>query len=321
MDSGKLTHGDVLPIIVSCFLWISVFCLFMAQPCKGAQLPEGEEKVRVICFLSSLEGMEEINDQITKGMQAEAKEHPEISLSIYGVSDFGKVDFTQLVRIFLAMKGDYMISFAMPGMEDAVPLIEKEHVRLILFDSDMKEKEARLSFIGTDNPELVDQIMDSVADNRVKPHVAVFVMPVHSTTMTRLRKIESEIKERKNFTLSNITYLPKWDVMTASEEMRQVLSSDPGINAIICIDTYSTEIAARALGDLPRSYYAVGFDTSEVSVKALKDGVLDCLAVQDFQKMGKISIQTVQKDMAGEKVFDHAVNGLVLSSQSAEKIP
>ena len=82
-----------------------LFCLTGFRKDNGDKGGIERDQTRIICFLSGASGMNQINAEITRGMEEQSGQSDQAALSVYSFEDFGGGDFTAGVETFLSMQG------------------------------------------------------------------------------------------------------------------------------------------------------------------------------------------------------------------------
>ena len=91
-----------------------------------------------------------------------------------------------------------------------------------------------------------------------------------------------------------------------------------GVNGIFCPNESTTFGMLRALQDarLAGKIRFVGFDTSDKMVRALRDGELDALVLQNPFNMGYLAVKTLVQHIHGEPVEKHIDTGATLVTKA-----
>jgi ribose transport system substrate-binding protein len=102
--------------------------------------------------------------------------------------------------------------------------------------------------------------------------------------------------------------------LIASENLLAPFKTADGglsIDAIFCPNESTTFAMLRALQDnkLAGKVKYVGFDSSDMLVKGLKEGHIHGLVLQDPINMGYMGVKTVVAHLRGEEVPDHIDTG------------
>lgn len=280
------------------------FCLTGFRPGDGDKVGAEGEQTRIICFLSGASGMNQINTEITRGLEEQSGQSDRAALSVYNYDDFEDRTFTGGVETFLAMQGNVMIAFGTNEAGQAAELVEDNQVKLILLDTDTPDHpEERIAFIGTDNRGAVREIIQSVKENVPEANAAVFITHQHSTTFLRRDALQDLTDQDQAIQIENIYYISS-DSIEAFTQMREILSENPEINTVLCLDGFSSQTAASVIPAMDQDYYTVGFDISDYTVKALENGDFDLLVSQDYDQMGKMAVEIATNYQEGEEAVE-----------------
>jgi ribose transport system substrate-binding protein len=87
------------------------------------------------------------------------------------------------------------------------------------------------------------------------------------------------------------------------------------VNGVFCVNEPSTIAMTKALRDIGKAggkVKMIGFDAGSQSVLDMKNGDVQCLAVQNPVLMGYLSVMTMVKHLQGEQVEKRIDTGVVL---------
>lgn len=300
----------------------AVFLISLTSP-GDSYVPSGEtdgEKTRIICFLSGASGMDQINHEIAQGLSDGAEQYEEAAVSIYSFDDFEDRNFVGGVETFLAMQGDIMVAFGTNDAGDAADLVADNQVKVILLDTDTPENpEERIAFIGTDNQGVIQQVIQSVKENIPEANAAVFITHQHSTTFLRRDEVTELANHDPALQIEGIYYIST-DSIQAFTQMRDILSDNPKINTVLCLDGFSSRTAASVIPAIDQDYYTVGFDISDYTVKALENGDMDLLVTQNYREMGRMAVEIALNYKQGDEAIELYQPCVLYTRENAGKL-
>lgn len=187
----------------------------------------------------------------------------------------------------------------------------KQKIPVVIFDSGLKG-ENYVSFVATDNfkggklggEELVRRL-----NGKGKVVLLRYAEGSDSTNQREQGFLEA-MKEAPGIEVVSANQYGGADVEGAYKKSESLLSvhkkadGSLGIDGIFCPNESTTFAMLRVLHDNGWSGKVryVGFDASEHLVKALEEGSIDALVLQDPVKMGYLGVKTMVAHLKGEKV-------------------
>jgi ribose transport system substrate-binding protein len=96
------------------------------------------------------------------------------------------------------------------------------------------------------------------------------------------------------------------------------------VNGVFCVTELSTIAMTKALRDIGKAggkVKMIGFDSGSQSVRDMKNGDVQALAVQNPLLMGYLSVMTMVKHLQGEKVESRIDTGVVLATPETMEQP
>lgn len=301
-----------------------IFCAALAigsmssdAVCQSAEATDST--IRAVCFIPFRDS--DIGDQLEAGLSEAEAEAENLTLSVYYYSDFPEMDFSVYTDMALAMNADYLISFGGPAKDEYPEAMEKlrnAHTRLVVLDHDTENPEDRAVFVGSDNGAAGQELMEYVRKNIESPGIAIFYTHYHGGMIQRLEEIEQVTNDNPAMELLVTKQLSQND-FTAQKEISDVLDTEPGINAVICIDATSSDNAARAFADRADAPGLFCFDCDSEVEKALKTGVVDVTMVQDYREMGRACIRAILEYDRDEKPLEVYTECLAVEGAKKEE--
>jgi ribose transport system substrate-binding protein len=191
--------------------------------------------------------------------------------------------------------------------EALVPVIEKADaagIPVITIDSGVNS-EVPKSLIATDNiaaaekaADVLSDLIGGSGDIAMIPHV-----PGATTCILRERGFDRGLKNHPDLNLVAKQY-SQTEVARAMAVTEDIVTAHPGLRGIFAANESGTVGCAQALKSrgLAGKIKLVGFDASPNELKALRDGTVDALIVQNPYQMGYLGVKTALDMLNGEPV-------------------
>ncbi|NCA97966.1 MAG: LacI family transcriptional regulator [Clostridia bacterium] len=213
-----------------------------------------------------------------------------------------------IVNQAIAEKPDAIILAAL----DADRLVEPARaaraagITVVMVDSALAdvEKSPQQSFIATNNV-LAGQQLGELVVQRVRPGAKILVISPSTrgdSLIGRETGVRAVIQDAFNV-------LPTLDTggQLSDEiyhQVSQALIDHPDVEAIVCLNEYTTAGAARAIrgASLTGEVTLVGFDSSEELINYLEEGLLSAVVIQRPFNMGYLSVTRTIDLLNGRKV-------------------
>lgn len=184
-------------------------------------------------------------------------------------------------------------------------------IPVVIIDSSLNSDEFA-SYVATDN---------FAGGKKGGEHLAKLINSSGKVIMLRYQEGSASTAQREAGFLAAMQQHPDIEVVSsnqyggattesayqASENLLMSLRNDQGrldIDGIFCPNESTTFGMLRALQDagFAGKIAFVGFDSSEVMIKALQQGQLNGLVLQDPYNMGYLGVKTIVRHLEGEKV-------------------
>jgi ribose transport system substrate-binding protein len=194
-------------------------------------------------------------------------------------------------------------------------------IPVVIFDSGLKGAEY-VSFVATDNLKggrLAGEQLAKLLNGKGKVAMLRYAEGSNSTSLREQGFLDA-MKENPGIEVVSSNQYAGADVEGAYKKSEGLLSrfksSDgtQGIDGVFCPNESTTVGMLRALEDNGRAGKVrfVGFDSSGILVKGLRDGHIDGLVLQDPVKMGYLGVKTIVAHIHGEKVEKRIDTGVTL---------
>ena len=201
---------------------------------------------------------------------------------------------------------------------------QRQKIPVVIFDSGLKGSDF-VSFVATDNRKggrLAAEHVASRLNGKGKVMLLRYAEGHDSTTQREEGFLEALAGHKGIEVVSSNQYLGA-DVEGAIKRGEAILSGfrNPdgslAIDAIFCVNESTTFALMRVLQDhgWAGRVKFVGFDASDNLVKALADGHIDALVVQDPVKMGYLAVKTLVSHIKGETVEKRIDTGVHLATK------
>ncbi|MGC5010370.1 ABC transporter substrate-binding protein [Streptosporangium sp. DT93] len=197
------------------------------------------------------------------------------------------------------------IAFAANDTKALAPIVEQAAAAKIpIVSADAGIDPQSIPLIATDNENAAGQAADFIGE-KLGGKGKVALLPFLATSATSQAR-EKGFTDRLTEKYPDIEIVAKkytdGDVNKSLTIMNDVLSAHPDLNAVFGLNEPSVIGTIRALeAKKATGVTVVGFDNAPDEVKALKDGTVAALVVQDPYKIGYESVMTLKKMIDGGK--------------------
>ena len=190
-------------------------------------------------------------------------------------------------------------------------------IPVVVMDSGLKS-DKYISFVATDNfkgGQLAGQYMGKLLNN--KGNVILLRYAVGSaSTEEREKGFLDALAKFPDIKLISADQYAGATVETAYQASQNLLNRfGDEVNGVFCVNEPSTIAMTKALRDIGKAggkVKMIGFDAGSQSVLDMKNGDVQCLAVQNPVLMGYLSMMTMVKHLQGEQVEKRIDTGVVL---------
>lgn len=201
-------------------------------------------------------------------------------------------------------------------------------IPVVAFDSKLDSAD-HLSLVETDN---------YASGKMAGEHMARLLGGKGNVIMLRLHEGSASTTERERGFMDAIQAVPGITVVSsnqyggatvesgfkASENLLTAFrAADGGVAGIFCPNESTTFGMLRALqnANLAGKIRFVGFDSSDKLLRALRDGQLDAIVVQDPYNMGYLGVKTLVRAIRGEQVERYIDTGATLVTRDNMERP
>jgi ribose transport system substrate-binding protein len=190
-----------------------------------------------------------------------------------------------------------------------VPAVEeagREGIPVVIIDSDLKS-DRRVSFVATDNQKggaVAAERLGTLLAGKGKVIVLRYQEGSASTMSREAGFIETLQKRFPDIELVSSNQYGGATTESAYKTAENLLAKFAQVDGVFCPNESTTFGMLRALQDGKRSGQVkfVGFDSSEKLVKALADGELHGLVLQNPLRMGELGVQSAVDKLDGKAV-------------------
>ena len=197
----------------------------------------------------------------------------------------------------------------------------RSNIPVVIFDSGLKGEDY-VSFVATDNLKggrLAGEHLARLLNGKGKVAMLRYAEGSNSTSLREQGFLDA-MKENPGIEVVSSNQYGGADVEGAYKKSEALLSrfknSDGSqvIDGVFCPNESTTIGMLRALEDNGRAGKVrfVGFDSSAILVKGLRDGNIDGLVLQDPMKMGYLGVKAIVAHIHGEKVDKRIDTGVTL---------
>jgi len=220
-------------------------------------------------------------------------------------------------------KVDAIVLAPLDNMSLRIPVqnaIDKK-IPVIIIDSGLNEVKT-VSFVATDNVkggQLAGERMVKILNGKGKV-ILLRYAEGSASTMDREKGFLEVVEKEKGIQVVSKDRYAGATTETAQKESENLIAAFKkadgtlSVDAIFCPNESSTFGMLRALegANLAGKVKLLGFDASEKLVKALKDGVIDSLVLQDPYTMGYKGVKAAIETLQGKKVDERIDTGETL---------
>ncbi|ADL52306.1 sugar ABC transporter substrate-binding protein [Clostridium cellulovorans] len=206
-----------------------------------------------------------------------------------------------------------------PDMFDKkVKEIKDEDIPVVTFDADVKTKDNRTAYVGTDNKlageELGKQAGEYLKSKGIKTgKIALAAVNLTQTTMTyRQEGIKKGFEKAMGSDAANFTWLePIQDNDQAAESKKQLEGQITANQDMVAVFSLGSEGPDTGVMEAIKSQnkagkiYHFGFDYTPTWENGVESGLITGIVDQDSYAIGKTVIDVLDKQIKGEKIDDN----------------
>src|SRR5215471_11362436 len=191
----------------------------------------------------------------------------------------------------------------------------RSKIPVVIFDSGLKGDDY-VSFVATDNLKggrLAGEHLAKLLNGKGKVAVLRYAEGSNSTSLREEGFLDA-MKENPGIEVLSSNQYGGADVEGAYKKSEGLLSRFRELDGVFCPNESTTVGMLRALEDNSRAGKVrfVGFDSSGILVKGLREGHIDGLVLQDPINMGYLGVKTIAAHIRGEKVDKRIDTGVTL---------
>jgi ribose transport system substrate-binding protein len=191
----------------------------------------------------------------------------------------------------------------------------RNKIPVVIFDSGLKGDDY-VSFVATDNLKggrLAGERLAKLLDGKGKVAILRYAEGSNSTSLREQGFLDA-MKENSGIEVVSSNQYGGADVEGAYKKSEGLLSRFKELDGVFCPNESTSIGMLRALEDNGRAGKVrfIGFDSSGILVKGLREGHIDGLVLQDPVKMGYLGVMTITSHIHGEKVDKRIDTGVTL---------
>jgi len=198
-----------------------------------------------------------------------------------------------------------------------VRTVEKAHqagIPVVTIDSGV-DSDIPASFIATDNVAAAKKAADVLAEllNGQGKVACIPFVPGAATSIMREEGFKEGLKNHPGLELVAVQYSQS-DVATGMAVTENILTAHPDLSGIFAANEAGAIGCAQALVSrgVAGKVKLVAFDAASNEVKALKDGIIQALIVQNPYKMGYLGVKTAVDVLQGKSVEKRIDTGVMV---------
>lgn len=240
-----------------------------------------------------------------------AKAAKELDVDIYWQGPLKEDDRQvqiQTVQNFIS-RGVDAIALAPLDSRSLVPSVKAakgRQIPVVIFDSDLGSQDFE-SFVATDNQEggrLGAKRLIEVLNGKGKVILLRYTEGSASTTHREEGFLQEMQRSGKGIELISTNQYAGVTIEKAFQVAQNLLNRYPDVDGVFCPNETSAQGMLRALQTANKAgrVKLIGFDANDILVKALEQGNIHGLAVQDPFNMGYLAVKTATQIIKGETV-------------------
>jgi len=225
---------------------------------------------------------------------------------------------TNILQDFLNRKVSG-IAFAANDTKALQPIVDQANANNIpIVSADAGIDPQTIPLIATDNENAAAKAADYIGEQLGgKGKVALLpFLATSATSQARQKGFEKELAAKYPGIKIVATQITEGDVNKALGIMNDILTAHPDLDAVFGLNEPSVVGAVQAIESKKAHVVVVGFDNAPDEVKALKQGTVSALVVQDPYKIGYESVMTLKKMADGEDVDKTIDTGATLVTKT-----
>jgi ribose transport system substrate-binding protein len=218
-----------------------------------------------------------------------------------------------IINNFVTQKVDAIVMAACDtqALIPALQAAKDAGITIVTIDSGIDDESIPVSFIATDNVEggrkAAEELAKALGVTEEGGETAIVGVipfdPNAQSSRDRETGFREGIGKYKSLQIGP-TLFSQSDITVAVEKTENMLNSTPDLAGIFAANQPGGEGAADVLAKrgLAGKVKLVAFDASEPEIKALRDGTIQALIVQDPFRMGHDGVETAVRALAGDTV-------------------
>ncbi|MCS7225083.1 MAG: ABC transporter substrate-binding protein [Armatimonadetes bacterium] len=226
----------------------------------------------------------------------------------------------QILENLITQRVDALV-FAACDARAMVPVAQKAlkaGIKVITIDSGL-DPDVSLCFVATDNikgARIAAETLARLIGYEGKVGLIPFV-PGAATSIEREKGFKEGLKKYPKVRLVRTLYSQS-DVQKAMQVTENMLTAFPDLEGIFAANEPGAVGAARVLKarNLAGKVKLVAFDAAPTEIKALEEGVIQALIVQNPFKMGEEGVKMAIKALRGEKIPRRIDTGVTVVTKS-----
>jgi len=315
---------------IAVFVLIALVSVFSVTGCGNSNgspntSDSGDKQLNFV--LITMDSMDQHWLSVKAGAEDKAEELGNISITFRAPAD--KTDPSEQMRMVedaINQKADAILLAPLDSIA-LTPIVDKAvkaDIPVIDIDSPLDTNKIT-SFIATDNAEAAAIAADTLADLiGGKGKIAVINhQPGAGTAMLRENGFKKQIDSKYPDIKIVATQYSSGDKAIAMNQALDIMTANPDLAGFYACNEGSTVGVAQAIKqkNAVDKIKLVGFDKSEDTINAIKEGMIHATMVQNPYKMGQLAVQFAHdalNDKQVEKLVDTGVN--VITKENVEEI-
>lgn len=249
---------------------------------------------------------------VKMGAQVASKEF-NVNLTFDAPDNEQDID-VQIGMVEEAIKTADALVLAAADYNALIPVVEQakdEGLPVIIIDSAL-DSDVIDCFVGTDNIEAGKKLGESLVD-KVGERCSIAIMSFvkgAATANQREMGLRQALSMYPYVEIVDTLYCNS-DEQLAEQLAREMIASNPDIDAFVCLNAYGTLGTARAIDrlNIDGEIKIIGFDGTRAEISYLEKGVIQSLVVQNPFNMGYLGVKYAVDILFGKEVPNNLDTG------------
>lgn len=285
---------------------------------EGQQEQANKDKYEIAVIVKATDS--DFWQYVLIGANNAAKDNPNINVTTYGPPSEADIDKqVSILENVINQKPDAIV-IASTSSEATVPALEKAYdmgIKIITIDNKVKTDKVH-SFLATDNVEAgakaAQQLVDELKAKGIPLKGKVGIISAMAGVQVLTDRDNGFIEKLKELAPDIEIIGPRYvdnDVLKAMSAVENILTGNDDVIGFFADNNMTGNGLARVIAErnLADKVVAIAFDSDPEEVKALENGVLKALIVQDPYGMGYKGVMSAYDAILGKTLEEYVNTG------------